>query len=79
MLASLPPKTDSMSATPAPTGGAVRKVGNRLILESARRKSLLHVLATMAPLAVDDVLPDVDETLTALDEDPFVAADERGE
>ena len=53
----------------------IRKVGNRLILESARRKSLLQVLAAMRPLAVGDELPDVDETLTALDEDPFVAGD----
>ena len=52
----------------------LRKVGDRLILEPVRRKSLLQVLAAMAPLAPlapDDELPDVDETLAPLDEDPF--------
>ena len=53
----------------------IRKVGNRLILEPARRKSLLQVLEGMTPLAAGDEFPDVDETLTALDEDPFVAGD----
>ena len=46
----------------------LRKVGHRLILEPVRRKSLLEVLAAMAP---GDELPDVDETLTPQDEDPF--------
>ena len=49
----------------------IRKVGDRLILEPARRKSLLKVLAAMTPLGPDDAFPDVDETLTRLDEDPF--------
>lgn len=49
----------------------IRKVGDRLILEPARRKSLLQVLAAMAPLAPGDEFPDVDQTLTPLDEDPF--------
>ena len=49
----------------------LRKVGDRLILEPVRRKSLLQVLAAMTPLAPGDELPDVDETLAPLDEDPF--------
>ena len=49
----------------------IRKVGDRLILEPARRKSLLQVLAAMTPLAPGDELPDVVETLAPLDEDPF--------
>ena len=49
----------------------LRKVGDRLILEPVRRKSLLQVLATMTPLAPGDEFPDVDETLSPLDEDPF--------
>ena len=49
----------------------IRKVGDRLILEPARRKSLLQVLAAMTPLAPGDEFPDVDETLAPLDEDPF--------
>ena len=50
----------------------IRKAGDRLILEPARRKSLLHVLAVMTPLAAGDEFPNVDETSTPLDEDPFV-------
>ena len=49
----------------------IRKVGDRLILEPARRKSLLQVLAVMTPLAPGEEFPDVDETLAPLDEDPF--------
>lgn len=49
----------------------IRKVGDRLILEPARRKSLLQVLASMTPLAPGDEFPDVDGTLAPLDEDPF--------
>ena len=49
----------------------IRKVGDRLILEPARRKSLLQVLEAMTPLAPGDDFPDVDETLAPLDEDPF--------
>ena len=49
----------------------LRKVGHRLILEPVRRKSLVEVLAAMTPLAPGDEFPDVDETLTPLDEDPF--------
>ena len=49
----------------------IRKVGERLILEPARRKSLLRVLEAMTPLAPGEELPDVDETLSPLDEDPF--------
>ena len=49
----------------------IRKVGDRLILEPARRKSLLQVLAAMTPLAPGDEFPDVDETLAPLDEDPL--------
>ena len=57
----------------------LRKVGNRLILEPVRRKSLLEVLAAMTPLAPGDEFPDVDETLASLDDDPFdtVATDAR--
>ena len=53
----------------------IRKVGDRLILEPARRKSLLQVLAAMTPLAAGDEFPNVDGTLTPLDEDPFVVGD----
>ena len=49
----------------------LRKVGDRLILEPVRRKSLLQVLAMMTPLAPGEEFPDVDETLAPLDEDPF--------
>ncbi len=49
----------------------ISRVGDRLILEPARCKSLLQVLAALTPLAPADELPDVDETLTRLDEDPF--------
>ena len=49
----------------------IRKVGERLILEPARRKSLLRVLQAMTPLAPGEELPDVDETLIPLDKDPF--------
>lgn len=49
----------------------IRKVGDRLILEPARRKSLLQVLASMTPLAPGEEFPDVDETLAPLDKDPF--------
>ena len=49
----------------------IRKVGDRLILEPVRHKSLLQVLAAMAPLASGDEFPDVDETLEPLDEAPF--------
>ena len=57
----------------------LQKVGNRLILEPVRRKSLLEVLAAMTPLAPGDEFPDVDETLAPLDGDPFesVATDTR--
>lgn len=53
----------------------IRKIGNRLILEPARRKSLLQVLATMTPAAAGEEFPDVDDTLTALDVDPFASSD----
>ena len=53
----------------------IRKVGNRLILEPARRKPLLEVLASMSQLAARDEFPAVDETLTPLDDDPFVVGD----
>ena len=49
----------------------IRKIGGRLILESARRRSLLQVLAAMTPLAPGDEFPDVDETLALLDGDPL--------
>ncbi len=49
----------------------IRRVGGRLILEAATRKSPLRTLAAMTPLGPDDALPDVDETLATLDEDPF--------
>ena len=52
----------------------IRKVGDRLILEPARRKSLLQVLAAMTPPAAGDELPNVDETLTLLDEHPFAVS-----
>ena len=50
----------------------IRKVGERLILEPARRRSLLRVLEAMTPLAPGEALPEVDDTLAPLDEDPFV-------
>ena len=53
----------------------IRKVGDRLILEPARRKSLLQVLAAMAPPAAGDEFPNVDETLNPLEEDPFIVGD----
>ena len=49
----------------------ISRVGDQLILEPARRKSLLQVLAAMPPLDPGDEFPDVDETLAPLDEDPF--------
>ena len=49
----------------------IRKVGERLILEPACRKSLLRVLQAMTPLAPGEELPAVDETLIPLDNDPF--------
>ena len=53
----------------------IRKVGERLILEPARRKSLLRVLEAMTPLAPGEELPDVDESLIPLDTDPFDAGE----
>ena len=53
----------------------IRKVGERLILEPARRKSLLRVLEAMTPLALGEALPDVDETLVTPDEDPLDAGE----
>ena len=55
----------------------LRKVGNRLIIEPLRRKSLLEALAAMTPPVLRDEFPDVDEALAPLDEAPFdtVAAD----
>lgn len=37
--------------------------GNRLIIEPARRKNILEVLAELDPLGPEDQFPDVDETL----------------
>lgn len=51
----------------------IRKDGDRLILESAERKSLLDVLAGMPPLEPEDAFPDVDENLPPLDDDPLTA------
>lgn len=49
----------------------IRKVGDRLVLETVHRKSLLQALSAMTPLAMEDDFPDVDETLEPLDEAPF--------
>ena len=49
----------------------IRNVGNRPILEPAHRKSLLQILAAMKPLAPEDEIPDVDEGLVPLDDDPL--------
>lgn len=51
----------------------MRKVGDRLILEPEKRKPLLEVLAALSPLALGDEFPEIDETLPALDDDPFAA------
>lgn len=37
----------------------MRREGDRLVIEPVRRRTLLEVLATLAPL--DEGLPDVDE------------------
>jgi antitoxin VapB len=44
----------------------IHKEGDRLIVEPVRKGKLLTLLATLDPL--DEVFPDVDETLTALDD-----------
>ncbi len=44
----------------------VRKEGDRLIVEPARKRGLLAVLASLEPM--DESFPDVDEDLAALDE-----------
>lgn len=41
----------------------IHREGDRLIIEPVRRKSLVEVLASLAPLAPDDQFPDVDDTL----------------
>ena len=44
----------------------IHKEGDRLIVESVKRPSLLALLATWEPL--DEVFPDVDENLPQLDD-----------
>ena len=44
----------------------IHKEGDRLIVEPVRRGKLLALLATLEPL--EEVLPDVDETLLPLDD-----------
>ena len=44
----------------------IRKEGNRLVLEPIKKGGLLSVLGELDPL--DDVFPDVDETLLPLDD-----------
>lgn len=44
----------------------IRKEGDRLIIEPICRSGLLSVLAGLNPL--DETFPDVDETLTSLDD-----------
>jgi antitoxin VapB len=44
----------------------IRKEGDRLIVEPVRKKGLLAVLATLAPL--EESFPDVDESLPVLDD-----------
>lgn len=41
----------------------IHREGDRLIIEPVRRKSLVEVLASLAPLGPDDQFPDVDDTL----------------
>ena len=47
----------------------IRKEGNRLVLEPFKKSGLLSVLAELKPL--DDVFPDVDESLLPLDDVPL--------
>ena len=44
----------------------IHKEGDRLIVEPVRKGKLLALLATLEPL--EEVLPDVDETLLPLDD-----------
>ena len=44
----------------------IHKEGDRLIIEPARKKSLLGLLATWEPL--DEILPDLDKGLLPLDD-----------
>ena len=44
----------------------LRKEGDRLIVEPVRKGRLLSLLASLEPL--DEILPDIDEDLTPLDE-----------
>ena len=41
----------------------IHREGARLILEPIRRKNIVEVLASLAPLGPDDQFPDVDATL----------------
>jgi antitoxin VapB len=45
----------------------IRKDGDRLIVEPIRQGGLLSALASLEPL--DEVFPDMDESLPALDEE----------
>ena len=47
----------------------IRKEGNRLVLEPVKKGGLLSVLEELKTL--DDVFPDVDETLLPLDDVPL--------
>jgi antitoxin VapB len=44
----------------------IHREGDRLILEPVRRKNLLHVLAQLKPLGLEDQFPDVDRSLLPL-------------
>ncbi|MDB5660283.1 MAG: antidote-toxin recognition MazE family protein [Cypionkella sp.] len=44
----------------------IHRDGDRLIIEPVRRRSLLVVLAELAPLGPEDQFPDIDDSLLPL-------------
>ena len=50
----------------------IARCGNHLVVRAVQGRSLLDVLDSMVPLDPEDALPDVDQTLLALD-DPLAA------
>ena len=46
----------------------IARSGNHLVVRAVETRSLLDVLDAMQPLPREDELPDVDETLLALDD-----------
>lgn len=46
----------------------IARCGNHLVVRAVQGRSLLDVLDSMAPLDPEDALPDVDQTLLALDD-----------